>query len=195
MTVPKTKTARQQRIIDAPAAHEVRSQAELARLLADDDVDVTQATLSRDLDELGAVRVRTSDGHLVYAVPPEGGDARLRGSGTEDTPRMERLARRLGELLVSADYFSQPGRPAHATRRGALPCLRDGPQPADHGHRDHRRRRHRDARHREPDGGVSVAAELLAAAERARTATASDHSSHATVQHRVLAPRITRRSS
>jgi len=103
MTVPKTKAARQQRIIDLLTVHEVRSQADLARLLAGDDVDVTQATLSRDLDELGAVRVRTADGHLVYAVAPEGGSRMLVPAG-EDHAAMERLTRRLGELLVSADH-------------------------------------------------------------------------------------------
>jgi transcriptional regulator of arginine metabolism len=102
MTVARTKAARQQRIIDLLNAHEVRSQAELARLLADDEVDVTQATLSRDLDELGAVRVRAASGHLVYAVAPEGG-SRVVLAANEEPAAMERLGRRLAELLVSAD--------------------------------------------------------------------------------------------
>ena len=102
MTIPRTKAARQQRIVDLLSMHEVRSQAELARLLVADDVEVTQATLSRDLDELGAVRVRTVDGHLVYAVAPEGG-SRVVIAGSEEHAAMERLGRRLGELLVSAN--------------------------------------------------------------------------------------------
>lgn len=102
MTVARTKAARQQRIVDILSKHEVRSQAELARLLAADEVDVTQATLSRDLDELGAVRVRTSSGHLVYAVAPEGGSRIVLAAGDEPAA-MERLSRRLAELLVSAD--------------------------------------------------------------------------------------------
>ena len=102
MTVPRTKAARHQRIIDVLLAHPVRSQAELAQLLAEDGVSVTQATLSRDLDELGAVRVRTTGGHLVYAVPAEGGDQTPVAAAGEHTAS-ERLARRLGELLVSAD--------------------------------------------------------------------------------------------
>ncbi|MFL6069979.1 MAG: arginine repressor [Actinomycetes bacterium] len=102
MTIARTKAARQQRIIDLLSLHEVRSQAELARLLAADDVDVTQATLSRDLDELGAVRVRAASGHLVYAVAPEGG-SRVVVAASEEPAAMERLSRRLGELLVSAD--------------------------------------------------------------------------------------------
>ena len=38
----------------------VRSQSQLAKLLADDGLSVTQATLSRDLDELGAVKIRNT---------------------------------------------------------------------------------------------------------------------------------------
>lgn len=102
MTVARTKAARQQRIVDLLGAHEVRSQAELARLLADDEVEVTQATLSRDLDELGAVRVRTAAGQLVYAVAPEGG-SRVVLAASEEPAAMERLSRRLAELLVSAE--------------------------------------------------------------------------------------------
>jgi len=48
----------------------VASQPQLVSLLADQGVHVTQATVSRDLERLGAVRVRR-DGHLVYALPAE----------------------------------------------------------------------------------------------------------------------------
>jgi transcriptional regulator of arginine metabolism len=102
VTIARTKAARQQRIVELLNAHEVRSQAELARLLADDEVEVTQATLSRDLDDLGAVRVRTPSGHLVYAVAPEGG-SRVVLATSQEPAAMERLGRRLGELLVSAE--------------------------------------------------------------------------------------------
>ena len=73
---PTTKNARHQRIIDLVTHHEVRSQADLAALLAESGVHVTQATLSRDLVELDALKVRTPAGALVYAVPAEGGDRR-----------------------------------------------------------------------------------------------------------------------
>ena len=168
MAVAKTKAARQQRIIDLLTAYEVRSQADLARLLAGDDVDVTQATLSRDLDELGAVRVRTSDGHLVYAVAPEGGSRVLVAAG-EDHAAMERLTRRLGELLVSADHSANlvvlrtPPGGAHflasAIDHSLLPSV-IGTIAGD------------DTVMlvtKEPDGAAIVAAELLTAAESART--------------------------
>jgi transcriptional regulator of arginine metabolism len=100
--MPLTKGARQQKIIALLARHEVRSQSELVELLAGSGVVVTQATLSRDLVELDAVKIRTASGALVYAVPAEGGD-RTPVSGGESSASGARLARLAGELLVSAD--------------------------------------------------------------------------------------------
>lgn len=101
-TNPLTKGARHQQIVDLVRHHEVRSQTELASLLAEVGVHVTQATLSRDLLELDAVKVRSVDGALVYAVPGEGGD-RSPVTARETAAALDRVARLLGELLVSAD--------------------------------------------------------------------------------------------
>lgn len=100
--IPLTKSARQQRIIELLATTEVRSQTELADLLGDAGVHVTQATLSRDLVELDAVKVRVASGTLVYAVPGEGGD-RTPVVGRESAASEARLAKLCAELLVSAD--------------------------------------------------------------------------------------------
>jgi transcriptional regulator of arginine metabolism len=103
MTTPLTKTARQSRIIELLGRNAVHSQSELAKLLADAGVDVTQATLSRDLVDIGAVKLRGADGSLIYAVPGEGGERirRARTGGAETfTGRLARLAQ---ELLVSAE--------------------------------------------------------------------------------------------
>ena len=122
MTTPLTKTARHARIADILAREQVRSQEELADLLERyAGVHVTQATLSRDLDELGIVRLR-SGGALVYSLPeapggpgsPPGGlgsqsGARVTGlSGVagaagSESPQDARLARYLGELMTSAE--------------------------------------------------------------------------------------------
>ena len=99
---PLTKTARHQHIVELLAHHEVRSQTELSQLLAQRGVQVTQATLSRDLDELDAVKVRAPSGTLVYAVPGEGGD-RTPHPAREPAAAGARLARLCGELLVSAE--------------------------------------------------------------------------------------------
>jgi transcriptional regulator of arginine metabolism len=98
---PLTKTARHAKIIMLLEQHEIRSQSELAELLADDQVQVNQGTLSRDLVEIGALRIRNSSGHLVYAVPGEGGD---RTPHVGEFASFEgRLARLCAEILVSAE--------------------------------------------------------------------------------------------
>ncbi|MFZ8999382.1 MAG: ArgR family transcriptional regulator, partial [Ilumatobacteraceae bacterium] len=49
--------------------HEVTNQPQLVDLLAAEGIAATQATVSRDLDDLGAVKVRVPGGATVYAVP------------------------------------------------------------------------------------------------------------------------------
>ncbi len=99
---PSTKNARHQRIVELVTQQEVRSQSELADLLGASGLHVTQATLSRDLLELDAVKVRGQSGALVYAVPGEGGDRRP-SAPAESAAATHRLARLCGELLVSAE--------------------------------------------------------------------------------------------
>lgn len=71
---PATKAARQARIVTILAREQVHSQEQLAGLLSQyAGTHVTQATLSRDLDELGVVRLRAADGTLVYALPGDPG--------------------------------------------------------------------------------------------------------------------------
>ena len=100
MTIPTTRAARHRRIAEILDRVEVGSQAALAELLAADGFTVTQATLSRDLDELGAVKVPTAGGDLVYAIPGEGGDTRPQAPDTESTARLARVAQ---DVLVSVD--------------------------------------------------------------------------------------------
>ncbi|MDP9443219.1 MAG: arginine repressor [Actinomycetota bacterium] len=100
--IPATKAARQQLIVELLRRQPVRSQPELAALLGDSGVAVTQATLSRDLVELDAVKVRGPGGGLVYAVPGEGGDRSPRPAA-DSAAGEARLARLFGDLLVSAE--------------------------------------------------------------------------------------------
>ena len=99
---PATKSARHQLIIDLVTHREVHSQGQLQALLSLEGIEVTQATLSRDLVELDAVKVRAAGGALVYAVPAEGGDRRPTAPA-ETAAGLHRLARLCNELLVSAD--------------------------------------------------------------------------------------------
>ena len=63
------KNQRQHRIARLLETGSVTSQAHLVDLLASDGVVATQATVSRDLEEIGAVKVRISGGETVYAIP------------------------------------------------------------------------------------------------------------------------------
>jgi transcriptional regulator of arginine metabolism len=98
---PLTKSARQALISELLESREVRSQQELAELLGRRGLHVTQATLSRDLVELDAVKVRGPSGVLVYAVPAEGGN-RTPVAG-ESAASQHRLSKLCSELLVSAE--------------------------------------------------------------------------------------------
>ena len=127
--------------------------------LADLGVHVTQATLSRDLVELGAVRLRAPDGGLVYSL--QGATAAL-GALADPSARLARVA---GELLVTA-------RPARTwswcarRRRRAAAGLGHRPRglAVSAGHRG--RRRHR-AGHLPRPGRRGRAGQLAAAAGRA----------------------------
>ncbi|GAA3382709.1 arginine repressor [Cryptosporangium minutisporangium] len=99
MSNPVTKAARHARISELVRSTPIPSQTVLARLLADEGMAVTQATLSRDLEELGAVKLRGADGSPASYVLPEEGAAPMRPSvGPPDL-----LVRRLQELLTGAE--------------------------------------------------------------------------------------------
>lgn len=64
-----TKVQRQSSISRLVGEHEVTSQPQLIELLAAEGIEATQATVSRDLDDIGAVKVRVASGNTVYAIP------------------------------------------------------------------------------------------------------------------------------
>jgi len=92
--IPATKAARQALVRRLIEAGDIGSQGELALRLEAEGIHVTQATLSRDLVDIGAVKVRTASGLNVYAT----GESLEAHEDTE-----QRLTRLCGELLFSAD--------------------------------------------------------------------------------------------
>ena len=64
-----SKTARQHRITKLLEENQVTNQTQLVELLAEAGVEVNQATVSRDLEELSAVKVRVPGGETAYAIP------------------------------------------------------------------------------------------------------------------------------
>lgn len=91
---PRTKAARRQRILELIAAGAIRSQVELTELLITEGFLVTQATVSRDLDDLGATKVRNGSGLLAYAISP---------NPTHVEDPISRVARMAQDLLITAE--------------------------------------------------------------------------------------------
>ena len=101
-SAPPTKAARQALIAQTLSRTPVRSQTELAELLVAKGISVTQATLSRDLDEIGAVRLRGAHGDFAYAVRADDAAARPPSSRAEAASAAQaKLIRMAGDLLVS----------------------------------------------------------------------------------------------
>lgn len=64
-----SKQSRQHRIAKLLEQHAITSQPQLVELLSEAGIVATQATVSRDLEEMGAIKVRAAGGDSVYAIP------------------------------------------------------------------------------------------------------------------------------
>jgi transcriptional regulator of arginine metabolism len=95
VNIPRTMNARRARIRTILEVREISSQAELGSLLAAEGIEATQATLSRDLDALGAIKAVGSDGQVRYVVP---NDAMPRTD-----PGVDAIARIAADVLLSAE--------------------------------------------------------------------------------------------
>src|ERR1700709_2772049 len=85
------KPQRQHRIARLLEEQAVSSQAQLVEMLASDGVLATQATVSRDLEDLGAVKVRIPGGAMAYAIPEY---------TRERAPTDDHLKRLMSEFVV-----------------------------------------------------------------------------------------------
>ena len=117
-----SKVQRQQAIAKLIAKYAVTNQPQLVDLLAEDGIAATQATVSRDLEDLGAVKVRVPGGDTVYAIPeyeparlaPEDQLRRVMGEWVAD-------ARASGNLVVLRTPPGAAHYLASAIDRAALP--------------------------------------------------------------------------
>ncbi len=89
------KPQRQHRVARIVQEQAVTSQVRLVELLAADGVVATQATVSRDLEDLGAIKVRVAGGEPVYAIPELAKDR---------VAPDEHLRRVLGEWVVEVAH-------------------------------------------------------------------------------------------
>ena len=81
--MPTVKAARQRALAELLRTRSVPSQGQLLAHLREQGFEATQGTVSRDLEDLGAVKVRGADGGLVYALPeaePAAGEAEVRSA-------------------------------------------------------------------------------------------------------------------
>ena len=89
------KPQRQHRIARLLEEQPISSQGQLVELLAADGVIATQATVSRDLEELGAVKVRIPGGTMAYALP----EHTREGAAPDDN-----LRRVMGDFVVEVAH-------------------------------------------------------------------------------------------
>jgi transcriptional regulator of arginine metabolism len=129
-SAPATKAARQARIAAILAMEQVHSQEQLAGLLdLYAGMHVAQATLSRDLDELGVVRLRAADGSLVYALPGEPGGPGARPGAGLDYPERTRPSP-APSIAPGAELARDAAELAPGLPPTGMPGAADGDQPA-----------------------------------------------------------------
>ena len=107
---PHTKAGRHALIVRILTSDYIHSQAQLRSALQEYGVDTTQATLSRDLVELRAAKMRSASGEQVYTVPEAGAPGQVSTLEISEEANLEeritsRLSRWCADLLVDADYI------------------------------------------------------------------------------------------
>ena len=111
--VPGTKAARHASIVQILSRERIRSQAQLRKSLAQRGISPPQATLSRDLVELRATKIRAPGGELIYAMPEAGAPGQVHAGTLSETEETDdslrahttpRLSRWCAELLVTAEW-------------------------------------------------------------------------------------------
>lgn len=87
------KISRHAKILEIIEGYIIETQEELAEMLKKNGINVTQATVSRDIKELRLIKVLTEDGRYKYAAMKE-----------QDNMLNERLYKVFAETVLSVDY-------------------------------------------------------------------------------------------
>jgi transcriptional regulator of arginine metabolism len=99
---PATRAARLSAIEEALATHVITSQSQLSSILNGEGIEVTQATLSRDLDEMHATKTRLDDGTVAYTVDRESGYPRVEQVGGEEacgSAALQKIEQQMSRVL------------------------------------------------------------------------------------------------
>lgn len=100
---PISRAARHSAIEEALSKYIVTSQQQLSSILSNEGIEVTQATLSRDLDELKAVKTRRKDGKIAYSVGETSvGEIRVDANKPSDSILVSRALTGLVTSVASA---------------------------------------------------------------------------------------------
>lgn len=97
MSAPTSMAARRARIAEIISTSSIASQDDLRRLLRTEGIEVTQATVSRDLEALGAVKRHEGDGHIRYEI------LRPTVSRLSTSTGADALARIAADVLLDAE--------------------------------------------------------------------------------------------
>ena len=123
------KRFRYTKIKEIVQSRPIETQEELAKALQEEGIEVTQATVSRDIKELMLIKVPTSDGHYRYALSPEQNMLMSKN-------RMARLFQdsivRVDSLITRSTSTPCPVRPIPLPPRSTMPAgkMSSAPWPA-----------------------------------------------------------------
>ena len=186
---PATKAARQARIVTILSREQVHSQEQLAGLLSQyASMHVTQATLSRDLDELGVVRLRAADSTLVYALPGDPGGPGSPAGSSFGYPERAGLPQSPPTAHPAPSATADPLTPAVT----AQDCPTED-SPTTQGARSRAGTRQRAAGHPAGDESAdNVSGQGAGPAEPAAGADASAHGTEAPARQGAASTRLTR---
>lgn len=89
------KTNRHKIILDIISKYEIETQEDITDKLRQEGINVTQATVSRDIKELKLIKVASEDGKYIYSAPTK-----------VNLPTVDRLNRVFKESVLSVDFAS-----------------------------------------------------------------------------------------